>query len=341
LWFFGDSLSDTRNALTLTTFLSSLRPDLIPVPFPSPPYALGHFSNGQVWVEPLAATLGFPNSALAAGLSLGPGFGNALLPGAGGHNFAIAGARTAAGGSFDPFGIPTGLQPQLDLYLAQTGGQADPQALYVVLAGGNDIRDAALPGGSQLTRLSRTKLAAEAYREAIRRLISAGARHIVAGNVTDVGLTPEARYLRNNAEQASQATRAFNRAVTTLLDELEQPGVTIVRLDFFRLGKDIVEDATENGGAVFGITNVDTPCLDVSSLFPDVVIPGAGTVACNVSMFTDDLHPTDAVHHLMAATAAACQQHATDDEGSPPQGAGRAQRLLRYCQLAGSARNAH
>jgi phospholipase/lecithinase/hemolysin len=69
----------------------------------------------------------------------------------------------------------------------------------------------------------------------------------------------------------------------------------------------IIEDATHNRGRRFGVTNVDTPCLDVSVEFPDVVIPGAGTFSCDVSLFADDHHPTAMVHNIMGEVVAACE----------------------------------
>ena len=70
MYSFGDSLSDVGNisALTFRTF-------------PAAPYVNGHFTNGPVWVEDLAASLGLP--------ALGP----SVL---GGTGFAYGGAETGA-----------------------------------------------------------------------------------------------------------------------------------------------------------------------------------------------------------------------------------------------------
>src|SRR5512137_1549299 len=111
LTFFGDSLTDTGNVFVASGGST-----------PPPPYFNGRFSNGPVWAESLATGLGFPTSSNAA-----------LL---GGNNYAFGGARITASGS-----VPS--------LLAQMGGLwgpahpvADPNALYVLVGGMNDMRDA-------------------------------------------------------------------------------------------------------------------------------------------------------------------------------------------------------
>ena len=61
LVFFGDSLSDTGNVLSLSTAFA-------PPPFPSFPAAPGRFSNGPVWAEYLAQGLGFAGNAAPSNL---------------------------------------------------------------------------------------------------------------------------------------------------------------------------------------------------------------------------------------------------------------------------------
>ena len=90
LVFFGDSLSDTGNVLSLTTAFA-------PPPFPNFPGAPGRFSNGPVWTEYLASGLGFasasnPSNLLFTGTSVVP------IGPPGGQNFSYGGARTGLGG---------------------------------------------------------------------------------------------------------------------------------------------------------------------------------------------------------------------------------------------------
>src|SRR5258708_7916741 len=120
---FGDSLSDPGNAFVL------LRDVEVP-PFdsliPDAPYARGalHFSNGATWVEQLSVL----DQAL-------PSTGPALLHPVLFSNYAVGGARARHEGPFD-------LSTQVGLFVNDFGGQAPADALYVVFAGGNDLRDA-------------------------------------------------------------------------------------------------------------------------------------------------------------------------------------------------------
>ena len=327
LFIFGDSLTDTGNVYMLTKFLSSLDPPLVPVASPDTPYLRGRFSDGRVWVETLADLVRFPQAALPAGMTLvGSPFPIEGLPGWG-NNYAIAGARTDVHGTFDPLGIPTGLQAQIEWFLDKNG-VADADALYVVLAGGNDIRDAANIVDRKQRRAA-ARLAAENYRDAVARLVAVGAKNIVVGNSADVGRTPESRLVLGNSALATDATLAFNRALFPLLDELAaRTDINLIKIDIFRLFDAVISDALLRDGREFGVTEVDKPCL----YFPDTENYGAGTVSCEVSLFADNHHPTAKVHRILGEVAAACLSpghrrrdiHIDDDD--------RGRNLRRFCE---------
>lgn len=323
LYVFGDSLSDTGNVFTLTSFFAAVRPELGLVPLPDAPYLRGRFSDGPVWVETLAERAGFPDADASAGLTLGPVFGNAILPGNGGNNFAIGGARAATGGSFDAFGIATGVNVQVDFYLARN--PVDPQALYVVLVGGNDIRDAARETVKPL-RDARVRAAAESYRDAVAKLSAAGVRRVLVGNSPDIGRTPEAAVSPELAARSTDATQTFNRHLEAVLSRLaRQARVTVLQLDLFDLFETIVEDAGR-GGRRFGITDVTTPCIGEPE----------GT-DCATYLFWDGLHPTATGHRILGETAAACRIGRGERLGEAPDRAGRgeAARLQRFCERLG------
>ncbi len=154
IYTFGDSLSDIGN--------------LCPTPcggVPVPPYAPGRFSNGPVWVEGLAAGLGF-----------------SLTPSStGGNDYAVGGATTV--------GVKNS---QVPLYLTNVGGAASPTALYVLLAGGND----GLGGGNPIT-------AAGNMITTINNLKAAGAQNFLVANLPNLALTP-AQLGNPNAQLFSQ-----------------------------------------------------------------------------------------------------------------------------------------
>jgi outer membrane lipase/esterase len=195
----------------------------------------GRFSNGQVWVEHLADRLGLP-----------------LRPARlGGTNHAVGGARAGGGGLFD-------LDAQAAFYFARNRARAD--ALYVVYAGGNDLRAAAEPAG-----------AAAGIVKVVERLAAGGARHFLVPNLGDLGLAPEYRLRADAAAEARVRTLAFNAALAEALDRLERRGgVTLYRLDVFSLGEaaevgfidalhpDAIAHA-QLGAAAFALLRDDSP----------------------------------------------------------------------------------
>jgi outer membrane lipase/esterase len=294
---FGDSLSDTGNVLSLTTAFA-------PPPFPSYPAAPGRFSNGPVWVEHLAAGLGLASAAAPANLLF---TGSAVIPiGApGGQNYAYGGARTGLGGSA---GATTGLLGQViawngSAFSSALTRAADPNALYVIAAGGNDMRD--FRSGS--LGVTPTQAAANVV-NMMALLAQAGARNFLVGNLPDLGTTPEAVGL--GLVPASQvATLAFNAALAAGLSILDvqffgQTGIDldIDLLDLFGFGNAIVADATTNGGALYGITNVTAPCL--APVQPGAYfLAGSVDINCAVSLYSDPLHPSAAAHRLLGMAA--------------------------------------
>ena len=127
-------------------------------------------------------------------------------------------------------------------------------------------------------------------------LAASGARHFLVANVPDVGRTPESVIVLGNSAVATQLSISFNGQLTTLLDGLRlQLGVRIRELDVFGLIGDIFDDANNNGGATYGITNVTLP----------IFAGFAGSPGANpaTSLFSDDLHPS-AVGHVLTANLA-------------------------------------
>ena len=123
--FFGDSLTDSG---FFRPFLVQQNPQAA---------ILGRFTTnpGLVWSEYLADFYG-TNAAPAWGLTA-TGIVNAT-----GTNFAAGGARITLQPGFPP-SPPTSFAPslsqQINAYLGRNGGRADPNALYTVWGGANDL----------------------------------------------------------------------------------------------------------------------------------------------------------------------------------------------------------
>lgn len=278
MFIFGDSLSDTGMVFAATggTFP------------PSPPAFAGRFSDGPVWVEYLAAGLGHASASTAFAF--------------GGHNFAIGGARTGADGSFGP---GTGILGQLfGLYAPSFGAAADPSALYVVAAGGNDLRDAAATGNVAIG-----SSAAGNVLFAVQTLVGWGARHILVTNGPSVGLAPEVVNFDpvsgdpprivlnpNYVADAAAAQAAFNGTLGAGLALIESAtaGLDITAFDLAGALDAVGLDALLNSGATYGLTGTGGYCF----------IPGLfQTETCDKSVFWDNLHPTGAVHAIVGAAA--------------------------------------
>lgn len=111
LYVFGDSLVDAGNIYTFTHGAT---------PNQALGYKNGRFTNGYDYTD-------FINYEL---------FGAPTVPSlVGGNNYAFGGARIVS----DTTDTIPDITPQIGLYAAQHGGAADPNALYILNAGGNDI----------------------------------------------------------------------------------------------------------------------------------------------------------------------------------------------------------
>lgn len=257
IYAFGDSLSDSGNIYAISGGV-----------LPTAPYFTGRFSNGPTWVE---------NLAQAMSLNIGP----AVFPFGAQNNYAFGGAK--AGG-----GTPIDLGAQVLSYLAKPGS-ADPNALYVIWAGGNDLR-----GATDFASASAAiSVALTGISNAMGALYLDGARHFLVGNMPNLGLTPEAQ--AGGPGTVGLATTAsvlyntyFNGAMASL-DAL--PGNDVRILDAFGLMNAIVSNPDPWGS--FALLNVTTSCLQ-------------GSVVCanpHEYLFWDSIHPADRGHELIAEYA--------------------------------------
>lgn len=263
LTVFGDSLSDTGNLHIATGFG-------IPAP-----YFNGRISDGPNWIDVLADYLGLPEGAVP---SLG-----------GGNNYAFAGARTGLAAS------PPGVLAQVLGGWAPSHAAADITGLYVIVGGGNDMRDARAAGSTDATRQTAAETAAANIQQSASALAAKGAKHILIGNLPDLGNTPEAVGAGLQAN-STDATNRFNAALAGIeaLLEGQFAGLDVIMFDLHGVAAAVRDDALNNGGAVYGITNADLPCASFT---------GGLTPDCSVSAFSDNLHPSAAAHAVIGRAA--------------------------------------
>jgi outer membrane lipase/esterase len=269
---FGDSLSDSgNNALLLSQGPGGLPPVNIPGDgyYSKIPSAAGTYSNGWVWTQYFAQSLG---------VALSPSL-------AGGNNFAFGGAQTSLNGGEIPQlpGFPYSMQTQLGMYLGATGNLADPNALYVVAGGGNNIRVAleAIAMGAEADATAAATVASYAADMAgiVGSLKLAGAQHVLVLNTPNFGLTPLANAMGVSL-QASALSFAMDGA---LAGALAGSGAQIFDMYGFMTGA--VSNASQ-----LGFSNWTNAC-------------GATGSSCdlNTALFWDGIHPTTLAHQQLAA----------------------------------------
>ncbi len=257
---FGDSLADTGNAYIGTGGTTP----------PSPPFYPGVFSNGPNWLQYLGAGLGLPVVPFLGG----------------GTNFAIGGATTGIDGA-----VPnTGVLAQASFYGVTVGNVYDPNALYVLTGGGNDIRLAAGVTSDPFALYGTGKAAASNLLNIALGLYFGGARNFMFMTLPDVGLAPDVMALGKSVE-AGIATKGFNDVIGGLPGS--SAGARLYKVDFAGLAAAIYDDTNNNGSKKYGFTNLTTPCI---GSFPDT---------CATSIFFDDLHPTARVQQLLGQAALA------------------------------------
>lgn len=264
--FIGDSLTDS----------GYFRPALIQAVGPNGAL-LGRFTTnpGLVWSEWLAEYYGT----------------NATSSNQGGTNYAVGGARTGTNtaGALGP--IPS-LATQTANYLAANGGRADPNALYSVWGGANDLF--AVAGGAPAQATIGSAVAAQIG--VVGALRNAGAEYILVPTVPDLGVTPQFR--AGGAAQMAAGTQLASTYNTALFGGLASAGLRVIPLDTFNLLREITANP-----APYGIGNVTgtacNPQITASSVTCsplNYAAPGADQSYA----FADGVHPSSKAHRILA-----------------------------------------
>ena len=262
-----------------------------PLCFPVPPYAgASTAANGQLFNQILAARYGSPMVASSAG----------------GFNFAIGGAMTGIVPTDTVAQKNANLQLQTAALVQRVGLQANPQFLYIVdgSAFGNNIRrvlelvsaNPALLAPTSTFTQDVVRQAATDIGNVITTLYAAGARHIVLVNSSNLGLHPAVPATAKPL--ATGLATAYNGALATQVVpamKASSPGLNIYYVDGGALSNEIVANP-----ASFGITNTAAPCYPFFSAPAAPICATPGTY-----MFWDELHPSAAVHALIAQRAVA------------------------------------
>ncbi|HEY9155375.1 MAG TPA: SGNH/GDSL hydrolase family protein [Opitutaceae bacterium] len=267
---FGDSLSDNGNLSAVAG----------PGVFSALDYDPSRATDGPT-TTPASAITGVTVEQLNNLLGLSP-----LAPSiASGTNFAWGEATTASNGPDFLHGITPGTGFQVGAYLTATSFHADPNSLYVIWAGSNDLLNASSTADIQSAE---TQAIANLSTQ-VGALLSAGAKHIAWFNVPDLSLTPVAKsegaVLDQQLHDSSLQFRS-DWAGTIALLQGAFPSASITGIDTYSLIQALVSDP-----AKYGLTNVTDSAQGQVSVNPDEYL------------FWDDEHPTTKADSLLAEAA--------------------------------------
>jgi len=266
LYVFGDSIVDVGNTQNL---LGGPGSGGDPTPA-ADGYLDGRFTNGLNPADILNIAIeGVAMTDLAAG----------------GDNYAYGGARGRDNsGALPPLtadAIPD-LAAQVSLFSGDVGGVADPNALYMINVGGNDIFDALTLAANNLNPLQPINDAVAAITASILSLQAIGAEQILFVGVGDVGAPPAA----NGAEAAGLFfSNNINSAIQAALPNKVKFFDTIALFD------DVLANPTLYGLPAGLLTEVS--CLNGGGADP------GGPPTCDDYAFFDDVHPTTQVLSIL------------------------------------------
>ena len=228
---FGDSLTDNGIGPAYPDHLEDY-------------HGLGHFSNGDVWVEYLSQNRGIPLD-----------------------DWAYGGAYSGIGANFDS--SQYGLLWQVGGYITTSAVQSS--ALYTIWAGGNDFLD--MPDDATPTQIGDIIAAATGnIVTAVDLLADAGAQNFLVLNLPDLGRTPQYNYDPAVSGGASCLAGSFNQALDAALTTYatDNLGINLCQLDTFAFLNDTI-----NGGYFANSTDAWKGSGDIPSdyLFWDNIHP--------------------------------------------------------------------
>ena len=257
LVIFGASVSDTGN-------VAELSPPVIGFSAPpSPPYFMGRFSNGPVWVDVLSDQLGLSRPVPSA---------------VGGKNYAFSAATT---GSVDNQFRTVGLldmDDQLAEYLAAHTPGGDELIVISGVGAANDFNEGQMDPAEPVAFIGKM----------LSDLGAAGAKNVLLSNAI------ESVRLRN-----AGLLVPFNDLLSAEVEaqRIANPGLTIYEFDADQVMNTILASPSD-----IGITNtLGQACLDCGGGMVETPIQVASTP--NEFLLWDNVHFTEPVHEVLGVAA--------------------------------------
>ena len=307
-YVFGDSLVDSGNALKLAQWYGGLPFTDLPEGAPTADlgYFKGRFSDGYVFTDLISnKAIGLVTKPVFPFGYVDPWLGVPLDPFANDPsgnnlNFAYGGSHVIQGDE-----VVSDFDDQTDAFKDAVDHDADPNALYLITFGGNDVRDLAPTGTdpvSQAAAYAQLQDVADEMIEEIGQIINIGAHNIVITGMPDVGLIP--RYDRDDngvldatEQMRSDAATDYSIYLDALIREQVVPAVQAMGATVTYVP---LMDYSDGGATVDGALNANLPTLaylhglSLTDLTDDLL-------AHKEVVFFDHVHPNAQANALLAA----------------------------------------
>ena len=239
---FGDSLSDNG---------------------PGDGFGYGVSSNGDVWVDQLADSLGVGLLDMAFGGARTYGAPNYLVP--------------PSDASFGVLGYDYGFGWQIEKYLDMSTGSADSNALYTIWIGGNDLLN--ISNSTEINSVIGN--AVTNIYLGIKNLVDAGAENILVMNMPKLGATPLMNGDPTSSATGDMLASGFNTALDAAINPYRS-AINLFEVDIFTLMQQFIDDS---------IFDNSTDMLRTAGVTSDSYL------------FWDAIHPTTYAHGMIAEAA--------------------------------------
>ena len=309
VFVFGDSLVDSGNALKLANFYSDLTFSDLPDGAPSAAlgYYKGRFSDGYNYADLISNKFvgnvtksvfpfGFEDPWLGAPIDP-----FASDPSGNNLNFAYGGSQIRHGGEAVP-----DLDGQTDAFKDAVDNHADPNALYLVTIGGNDVRALVPANGTpvaQAQAYAALEAAADKFLHELEQLVDIGVKNILITGIPDVGLIPKYDVNGNAVLEGSEAVRSaaatqYSQYLdylirTEVVPALIADGATVTYVP-------LMDYVDQNGTHVTGALSANLPTI--------AALHGLTTEELSENLlehqellFVDDVHPNGQADALLAS----------------------------------------
>ncbi len=226
-----------------------------------------------------------------------------LLPSmSGGNDFAVAGntskeilSSITSDSPYTPEDPKPWIQAQKqNTFFMRYRGQADRKAIYMMMGGGNDVKD--------VVNKTRTPLhVSQELIKSVNALHDYGARYILILNVPDVGETPGGEVFLNDSR--AQLTLASNQINDALLAEIHKSEANILLFDLNGLLREVSRNPASFGFVDLIPQNVPRTCMinrapGVPCEAPAGEPPRVITGDAKKSVFWDGFHGTSIMNKI-------------------------------------------